>query len=149
VYFALILQTKLTCMNTLYAQHDTGRVVYRSKGLVTHTGIMAGTDVYGRGMVIHNHPDSGCATVVTFEEFANGKQVFYKEEECTYSPQQVWHRAIAAVNSKVPYRLFDSNCQHLTSHACRGTKESEGLKAAAAIALLFIGGSLLLSNASE
>jgi hypothetical protein len=136
-------------MNVLYAQHDTGKVVYRSKGFVTHKGIMAGKDVYGRSMVIHNHPDSGYATVVTYEEFANGKQVFYSDEECTFPQEQIWHRAIAAVNNKVPYRLFDSNCQHLTSHTCRGKKESEGLKAAASFALLRIGGGLLLSAASE
>jgi hypothetical protein len=136
-------------MGNLYKQHDTGMVVYRSKGFVTHTGIMAGTDEYGRSMVIHNHPYNGGATVVTFEEFANGKQVFYSDEECTYSPEQVWYRAIEAVNNGVPYRLFESNCQHLTSHACRGKKESEGLKAAASLALFLIGGGLLVNAISE
>lgn len=65
----------------LHQQNDTRPVVYRAKVFVKHTGIMAGNDDYGRPMVIHNHPDSGFATVVTFDEFANGKQVFYSEEK--------------------------------------------------------------------
>jgi hypothetical protein len=132
----------------LTQQHDTGRIVWRYKNLVKHTGVMAGKDEYGRDMVIHNHPFSG-ATVVTFAEFADGKPVKYDNRPCTYDSYTVWRKAIESVNKGTSYSLLTSNCQHLTSNACHGRNESEDLEAFAkgvlAVGAFFLGASFLSS----
>ena len=130
---------------TLYLQHNTGRIVWRYKNFVRHTGVLAGKDEYGRDRVIHNHPSSG-ATVVTFEEFADGKEVKYDNTPCEFDQQTVWQRALDSVRRGVQYGVLNSNCQHLTSNACKGKSESDDLKAFFQIALLF--GGLFLGAAA-
>lgn len=116
-------------MDTLLQwQPNTGRIVWRYKNLVKHTGVLAGNNQCGQPMVIHNHPANGRASLVTLEEFAQGKQVRYDDRPCSFPQRIVWQRAIDAVNRRVPYQLLTSNCQHLTSGACHGQQQSEDLQ---------------------
>jgi len=125
---------------------DAGKMLRRGKGLtLTHTGVHAGQDQYGRIMVFHNHPANGRTSVVTLEEFAAGRQVNFTNERCTFDQKTVWERGIEAVRLGSPYHLFFNNCQHTSSDICHGQKKSPDLDFWKG--LLLIGAGVLAINA--
>lgn len=110
----------------------SGKLVQRKKNAVittvTHTGIYLGQDSDGTNWIIHNHPKHGQACIVTEKEFSQKQSISLVPEACINPPNVVIARGLEHVKRKTPYRLLDSNCQHLTSDACNNKPVSQDLK---------------------
>jgi hypothetical protein len=109
---------------------DSGKIVWRHKlgGSIKHTGIKLGVCTQTREQFyIHNHPDEGQASIVSAANFGQGKTIYYENEPCVNSPNQVIGVGLNAVIHEVPYRGLSSNCQNLTNGACKNNSYSQDL----------------------
>ena len=120
-------------MINIQLRNDSGKIIERPKYIVgntyvSHTGIMLGTCLNTNNpLVIHNHPSTGNASIVSLDEYSDGQQVNYAEEGCTNPPNLVLESGLDDVFNQRPYKLFSSNCQHLTSKACNNKPRSKDL----------------------
>ena len=112
----------------IFETNDTGKVIYRQKGVVNHTGIIVGNDLKGNTYVFHNTPDYGKTVLTTLQVFAQGQPVYFDRTPCNYHGRQVVQNALNAHYKGQAYNVFQNNCQHITSQACRGEKSSPDLK---------------------
>jgi deoxycytidylate deaminase len=106
---------------------NAGKIVWRYKnGFIQHTGIELGQCPQTREQFyIHNHPDEGRASIVSASDFRQGKEIYYENEPCVNTPNEVISMGLNAVIQQVPYRVMSSNCQNLTNGACKNVSYSQ------------------------
>lgn len=118
---------------------DSGRIVWRWKNLIKHTGIILGVHKSsGKEFYIHNHPQPGKATIVESFEFSQGNTVYYQEEKCINTPKEVIAIGLDAVIKGIKYKIAVSNCQHLTNQACSNKNQSQDLNAFLVLGFAFL-----------
>lgn len=125
---------------------NSGKIVWRRKlgGSIKHTGIELGVCPQTRDQFyIHNHPHEGQASIVSASEFSQGKTINYENEPCVNTSGQVIARGLNAVIQKTPYRVMSSNCQNLTTGACKNVSRSPDLEKAVVGGFLALGFGLL------
>jgi len=112
---------------------DSGRVVTRLKvgsvSEVQHPGIWLGTDcATGKPLILHNHRRQGGAYVATYQDYASGQEVFWKDDVCTNDWVTVVKIGLDHVIAGKRYKWFDYNCQTFTNTACHNEAKSEDVQ---------------------
>lgn len=111
---------KITLMGCSLADH-----LFIRRGVYTHHGIYIGD-----GMVMHyaDAKDMSVSDIrihsVTFEEFADGQDVYYldrKESPLIYTPEEAVQRAKSRVVER-DYNLFGNNCEQFVRWCRCGRK---------------------------
>jgi len=106
-------------------QPKFGDILYRSKLLVQHVGIML-----DGGKVLHNSPKNG-VEICALKEYSKGKEVKVVSSDLDVDQQISFkQKAIAMVEQGREYNLFDFNCEHLVSLVKSGHKYSPQLAGA-------------------
>lgn len=137
------IRVRLTSGNlTICKNAHTGRIVCSMKdGVIQHEGIFLGIDPKGTCWVLHTSNRQGGPVFSSMHVFGNGSPVQFVERQCTFHPNEVIDRGIAAFWKNEPYNIWSANCQHLVSSACLGEKKSWQLDTFAEIVLAtFVGG---------
>lgn len=119
---------------------DSGRIVTRLKkdtiSQVPHPGIWLGTHYdSGTPLILHNHKHWGGAHIATLETYADGQEVFWKNDVCINDWRTVIEIGLGHVISGKRYRWFDYNCQTFTNTACHNQPRSESVEMWGKIAL--------------
>jgi hypothetical protein len=137
---------------------NSGRVLTRLKkgtlSSVQHTGIWLGTAPFtGVSYVLHNHYLQGGAHVATYDDYASGQQVYWKQGACTNDWLSVIKKGLYHVIIGKHYNWLDYNCQTFTNAACHNQYKSEDVAKwvgilASVTALFFLGAIAQGSRAS-
>ncbi|MEL0623795.1 lecithin retinol acyltransferase family protein [Marinomonas arenicola] len=94
-----------------------GDLLYRSKGIVEHSGVYIGNNE-----VFHNSPTNN-TEIVNFSEFAEGKNV-----KVIYQPiadrQDLLARMNMLTSKETKYQWFANNCEQVSYLIIRGKKHS-------------------------
>lgn len=102
-----------------------GDLLYRSKSLVEHVGI-----VMENGLVLHNTPDVG-PTLTSYEDYADGKTVKVVSSELTPQQQQSLNvRALQILEEARQYKLISFNCEQMATKVLHGVANSEQVRGA-------------------
>ena len=102
---------------------ETGDVLYRTKGLVQHAGI-----VIGKQQVVHNRPGTGIS-ITSFDTYAQGKPVKVRKNRSTSSPS-ILQRLKTLQEQPNRYHLLINNCEHTTHFLSNGNKHSPQVRTA-------------------
>jgi hypothetical protein len=100
----------------------TGDLLYRSKGLVEHTGVYI-----GNGQVVHNSPNSGIE-IVDFYAFSEGQTVKIMHTDAN-NIHLLQDRLWEILNSRNGYSVSLNNCEHIANLMVHGRAYSPQFKA--------------------
>jgi len=118
-------------LHTIYFNENSGKLYYRWKidtiSGVRHYGIFLGVDEYGVGYFMHNHFLTGKPSIVTEQDFCNGKNL-YPGDRCVNQPLVTIQRALRQIQIGEPYKLLLHNCQTYTNQACNNIRRSEDVE---------------------
>lgn len=96
---------------------NIGDLLYRSKGIVQHTGVYLGTD-----QVLHNTPSTG-VRISHFRDFAENKVV--KVVKVTVNDHTLLTQRLQEILcDNNHYHVFGNNCEHIAYQLIHGRKES-------------------------
>ena len=109
---------------------DSGKTVTRDKvgrfNKVQHTGIWLGRhNDTNEPIIMHNHYQYGSAYLSTLKEYAQNREVFWKDEVCSNDWKTVISIGLNHVIKGKTYRPISYNCQVYTNTACNNSSHSE------------------------
>ncbi|MBL7821229.1 MAG: hypothetical protein JNL65_11490 [Saprospiraceae bacterium] len=135
---------------TIYFNERSGKVYFRYKieaiYKIKHPGIYLGTDKFGNGYFLHNHPHYGKAHIVSEKEFSKDSQIYFYSEKCSNNPIEVIEIGLNEVLRGECYKPITWNCQTYANTACHNQRSSEDVGKVILFFLCVFGFRLALSK---